>query len=284
MLNCWTRGSAPSLPLSTRDLFTRYKTSKTNPAYSQWDILYEGAELCGAWRTTFFDFTTSLTASKDDLYEFIVKGYLLDRKLEEWSQELSTEWGYSIRVFNRHSAPKWLWPLLEGPWIPRRIHHYPSILIEHKWRDWLLLRLVLNHALLQSIDLLDSGDGAMPYNWPQGSEHIERREVEQTLINVVDETLESCLAMFTRSLYTKPEAKSIEEVCSLRGVMMISTLSSSYLCLSQAPFQGLDVDGRKQWARSALLFLHTHLGIAKAEAFLDDKLGQVPLQLWGVPY
>jgi hypothetical protein len=89
--------------------------------------------------------------------------------------------------------------------------------------------------------------------------------------------------MFTRPLRGKVDAQTIEEVCSLRGYLIIAPLASAYLCLSQVSFTEWDKEGRLAWARRALQFLQTDLGYAKAGAYAEaHKFGKMPLQFWGL--
>lgn len=250
--------------------------TKPGVARDQWDLLYEAAELFGAWKSVMIAFKPGMPTT--ELWAFILQGQALDRRLHQWSSSLTAEWGYYRQVFNVHSAPRWLWPLLEGDWVPRWLQKHDSVLTEIKWRDWLMVRMILNQALLRSAQEL----GPPGFSIISGAHEIRRGEIEHTLLNVIDEVFESCLAMLVRPLRS-PEPQKVEDVCSLQGFVIIAPLASAYLCLSQAPFSFVDIRGRLDWARKALKFLQTSLGYAKAGAYLDEsRLQPVGVQFWSL--
>ncbi|KAF2665004.1 hypothetical protein BT63DRAFT_443311 [Microthyrium microscopicum] len=255
-----TRGAPPGLPLSMHTLFTSGRAI----IIEQWELLHKTAELCGSWNTLL-----GTTPDKGQIWEHIKQGMALDQGLEQWATRLTPEWNITRLPLDRNSIPSWLWPLFEeGHWAPKFLQQNQSLIQETKWRDWLMARLVLNEAVLQSIDLLkESTDINSSEAWSFELEQINRNAVENRLISVIDSTLESCIWTLIRQMSDRPEASTIEQVCTVRGFMTMSGFSGSFLCLKQVSFERTDVTGRTEWCLKALQFLENYLGFRKAGAF-----------------
>jgi hypothetical protein len=206
----------------------------------------------------------------------------MDRELEEWAKNLPPEWGYTLKIFNKQSSPEWLWPLLEPSWTPRWIHEYSSHIIEFKWREWWLVRVMILQAVLQSIAHMESR-GYGPHTWPPQLERLRRTEIEHSLLTVVEGTFESCCSILVRSLRGKPESKDVNDVSTVRGYLTFPSLCVSHLCLYQSSFVGIDVENRREWGRRAMDFLYRGLGCAKAGSVKSPhQFEPLQIQLWSV--
>jgi hypothetical protein len=260
------------------------KTIQHSQIYAQNILIYDIAELCGKWSVALEAYVDGAGASKDKLREYCNIAIALDRKLKEWTLALPLEWLYSVTSVEKQENPQFLWPLLEGKWFPEASQCYASLVAEVKWRLHFAVKLVLNHALLHTVNLIEStGESLEP--------HISRQEIECELLNLVDRICESCLVPFTTPVLSNPRPTCVEEICSARGYMLLQTLPAVYLCLIQAPIASVDISGRLEWVTKMLGFLQTkmgfakgaHMALAKASTLTgDSQRKKFALQLWGL--
>jgi len=242
--------------------------------------MYKAAELLVRLKDALqgFDYTSSNSIKQ--VVDILDDAVPLDRSLEKWARDVPLDGSYTVVPINKDTQPEWLRPLLDGSWRPRAAHAYPSLLAELKWRFHWTTRLVLNQAILQSINLLGLA-------WLESVIPIEpllrRTEVEFNIVSLVDQLCESCITPFLSPLLSKPKAESILDFCSARGYMLLSPLPVISMCMDQAPIYDFDLRGRKEWVQAALSLLEHEVGYAKAGAVIpaaqNDK---IDVQLWGL--
>jgi hypothetical protein len=253
------------------------------PGSSNYDLfeeMYKAAELLVRLKDALqgFDYTSSNSIKQ--VVDILDDAVPLDRSLEKWARDVPLDGSYTVVPINKDTQPEWLRPLLDGSWRPRAAHAYPSLLAELKWRFHWTTRLVLNQAILQSINLLGLA-------WLESVIPIEpllrRTEVEFNIVSLVDQLCESCITPFLSPLLSKPKAESILDFCSARGYMLLSPLPVISMCMDQAPIYDFDLRGRKEWVQAALSLLEHEVGYAKAGAVIpaaqNDK---IDVQLWGL--
>jgi hypothetical protein len=242
--------------------------------------MYKMADMLPSWKTTLLDFLGSPAEHAQRVCHFVGQGLALDKELEEWAKTLPPGWDYSLKIFNKQSTKPWLWPLLETSWTPRWVHECTSILVEYKWREWWMMRLLLIHAVLQSITLLES-HGLGKQTWPESLANYSRSEAEHTLLTVLDGTFESMLSMLTRPLRDKPEAIELIEVCSVRGFLVMPSLSMARSTLAQTSFTGIDMTGRREWCNAMVSLVRNGLGIVKAGGITSEsQTHPLHIQVW----
>ena len=106
-------------------------------------------------------------------------------------------------------------------------------------------------------------------------------EVEFKIRDLSDLICEQSIGSLTGNIPDKPEAQSINEVCTVRGYFCLWALGMAYCCLSQAPITGFDTVGRREWMAKALGFVNEELGFSKAKAFLQPRIATpLSIQLW----
>lgn len=224
--------------------------------------------------------------SIEKLKEYCAIAVALDKKLKDWTLNLPRNWVYSVIGVEKHLYPEFMWPLLEGNWFPPASQCYGSLIVEIKWRLHFAMKFILNHALLFTIDALETAGESLD---PQTS----RQEVEGELLRLVDCISESCLASFLTPLLNRVKPTCTKEICSARGYMLMQALPAVYLCLVQAPITITDVSSRLEWVTKMLGFLGTEMGFAKGMSLALLKGGAAKegrfsqrgfaLQLWGLP-
>lgn len=245
--------------------------------YQLWDHIYKTAELLSDLKLILENYHQSSLTSGTELLEALGEAASLEKYFENWVRTLPPDASYTPVGADRASQPEWILPLLEGSWRPQTVHIYPSLLSETKWRTYWTSRLVLNQAILQSIQLLEST------GVPSGALPVNRRETEFTILSLIDRICETCLSSFTMPLQSKPKPETVEDYCSARGYVLLSPLPVASFCLQQAPISGLDLSGRIEWVQKALSLLESKVGFAKAGATLEPlQSNKISLQLWGL--
>jgi hypothetical protein len=64
------------------------------------------------------------------------------------------------------------------------------------------------------------------------------------------------------------DPQSIDELYSLRGMLMLWPLVAAMACLQNKAVQKLDVDFKQAWVQGVLTFLKDSMSLAKAQAFI----------------
>ena len=251
----------------------------------QYRLIYDVATLCGEWRPAVEAHIARIPGSIDKLKELVGRAVEIDKNLNDWTLRLPPFWNYRVVGVQKEHHPEFMWPLLEGAWFPSQAQCYGSLMVEIKWRLHFAMKLILNHALLFTIDALEKAGEAMDLP-------IGRRAVEDELLSLIDRICESCLASFLTPLLNKPKPTCTGEICSARGYMLMQTLPAAWMCLVQAPVTTWDVSGRLQWVTKMLGFLGHEMGFAKGTSLAmmmetGDAMGRFSergfsLQLWGV--
>jgi hypothetical protein len=251
----------------------------------QYLLVYDVAELCGEWRPALEAHVDGTPGSIDKLKELAFRAVVVDKNLQGWTEKLPLDWNYHIVGVEKELHPEFMWPLLEGDWFPSQGQCYDSLMVEIKWRLHFAMKLILNHALLFTIDALEKAGEAM--DLPVG-----RHAVEGELLSLIDRISESCLASFLTPLLNKPKPTRTDEICSARGFMLMQTLPAAWMCLVQAPVTTFDVSPRLQWLTKMLEFVGRKIGFAKGTSLALINNGakegkfssrNFSLQLWGAP-
>jgi hypothetical protein len=273
----------PDLPQAVKEKLARM--IQDPQVHLQYLHIYDVAELCGRWKAAVEEHIAGAPGSIAKLKECCAIAVAVDKKLKDWTLKLPLEWNYHVVGVEKHLHPKFMWPLLEGNWFPQASQCYDSLLVEIKWRFHFAMKLILNHALLFTINALETAGESLG---PQ----ISRKAVEDELVDLIDRICESCLASFLTPLLNKPKPTCTEDICSARGFMLMQTLPAVYLCLVQAPITTVDVSGRLEWVTKMLGFLGKKIGFAKGTSLAlikdggarEGKFSQrnFSLQLWGV--
>jgi hypothetical protein len=251
----------------------------------QYNLIYDVAKLCGEWRPAVEAHIARTPGSVDKLKELVGRAVEIDKNLNDWTLKLPFTWNYFVVGVEKEHHPEFMWPLLEGAWFPSQAQCYGSLMVEIKWRLHFAMKLILNHALLFTVDALEKAGESMDLP-------VDRRAVEEELLGLIDRICESCLASFLTPLLNKPKPTSLEEICSARGYMLMQTLPAAWFCLVQAPVTMWDVSGRLQWVTKMLEFLGRKIGFAKGASLAMIDAGYArqvkfsargfSLQLWGV--
>jgi hypothetical protein len=251
----------------------------------QYAVVFDVAELCGQWKPAIEEHIAGTPGSIEKLKELVGRAVMVDKKLQDWALNLPPDWNYQVVGVEKELHPEFMWPLLEGSWFPSASQRYDSLIVEIKWRLHFAMKLILNHALLFTIDVLERADESM--HLPIG-----RQAVEDELLSLIDRICESCLASFLTPLLNKRKPTNTEDICSARGYMLMQTLPATWLCLVQAPVRTFDTSGRLQWVTKMLGFLGRRIGFAKGSSLAMIEKGgakegrfssrKFSLQLWGV--
>jgi hypothetical protein len=250
----------------------------------QYELICPVAELCGEWKPAVEAHLAGTLGSIDKLKQIVARAVEVDKNLQDWTLSLPLNWNYHIVGVEKERHPEFMWPLLEGDWFPSASQCYDSLTVEIKWRLHFAMKLILNHALLFTIDTLEKAGESM--DLPVG-----RQAVEDELVNLIDRICESCLASFLTPLLGRPKPTNTEEICSARGYMLLQTLPAVWMCLKQAPIASYDTRGRLQWVNKMLEFLGRKIGFSKGTSLAmiqargglagEFSQGKYSLQLWG---
>ena len=202
----------------------------------------------------------------------------LDKSLEDWSQTVPLSCSYSMERIEKDYRPKWMWALLDGAGSPQYSHIYPSRLTELMWRLSWTTRLILNQALLHTLDVLQGMSSTATL-----SDMIHPEVIQINLLLMIDRLCESCLAPFTNASQNNPPPSAIGDIHSLRGYALLQPLPIIDLCLDQVQIIGVDFSVKKEWIGKMLGFLWMQIGLAKAKAVIEPhRIESLPVQLWGL--
>lgn len=241
----------------------------------------------------------------------------MDNALDQWSRNIPSAYQYTMHPRPpRESYPVWLYELLDGPWAPEQTHTYPSTFVQFQWRFVWITRLVLNQALLYTLNLLrvqqdttpsstnmSSSSGTFEDHGPNFSismsAFLNRTQLEANLRHMIDRLLESSLSSFIKAIHVVHQRDpglaaggsaslpnvSFESVPSYMGYLLMMPLPFVTLCICQtsASLAGAPFAGRLDWVSRLQRFIEARLGFAKANARLDMiGIQGIPVQLWGL--
>jgi hypothetical protein len=281
--NAIARGKKPTIGMKTVDQFLF--RSQAPQSYAQWQNIYDTALLCGQWADALkaFRVEASSSSAQAALWAAVSSAIDLENKFHDWELELPPVYSYSVISLTKEFHAEWIWPLLDGPWVPQYSHHYSSMLTEVKWRSNWTSRLILSQALLHTLEVLEQAGLSPPEEIPP----VNRKEVELRLLELMDRICESVLAPIASCSKLTPGTDSkVTDVQSMRIYVLFSSLPCVHFCLRQTPIAGFEPSQRVAWVSILLQFIGKEMGFAKAGAWPDDTqildVAGLPVQLWGL--
>ncbi|KAL7916830.1 hypothetical protein GGI35DRAFT_434068 [Trichoderma velutinum] len=194
----------------------------------------------------------------------------LDEALEGWFQRNTSHEGWaSTRScdINIQSRPQWARELFNLPGAPREMLIYDSFLAALSTNLYRATRLLLNLSILEcahtSADSLRSDTNTSRFN---GSIASSTAALLMEIINDLCMAVPFMLQLTATGGTDDPQ--SIDELYSLRGMLMLWPLAAAMACLQKENVQKLDVDFRRGWVQGVLTFLKNSMSLAKAQAFI----------------
>jgi hypothetical protein len=234
-------------------------------------IMYQTASLCAEWTQLQKDHSNDPQQLLNESFNFVEKAQILDRELEVWMQARGPEWNVPRIEVRNVTIPSWLTELYKAPGAPSSLLISSTFHIGHKWNFWRGTRLILNQFMLSAIDVQLSV--AKPTTSQIGDFTTLQSLLELRILELVGDICDAVYASLTLPLSEKPEAKTIDEVCGLRGYTLLWPLYRAGMVFKRTNLSAIDVDGRSGWVKSTMKFISDGLAIAKAQGFLNNMNG-----------
>lgn len=217
------------------------------------------------------------SSSPATLWDLVKRAMERDQMLEAWSRIVQAEIAYTTRPVQREFVPGWMQNVVEGAWFPRSSHTYVTYESVMMWRFYWNTRLVLNQAILHTIAIAQK-TSSIPIPG-----FINHTQVEHNLLLLVDNLCESSLSPFLQESIARPPLASVEQICSIRGYLLLQILPVVHLCLSQVEIAGMDFTGRIDWLTRMMWFIRSKMGFTKATATIESGIpANAVIQLWGL--
>jgi hypothetical protein len=263
-----SKGEPPSLPIELCEAITRPHPIRAMLL----GLMYKMATITGEWNQLQKELANDPHELLNESFIFVEKAQALDAEMEEWMKSRPAEWNVSRVDTSTAAIPTWLNTLYQVPGAPLSVLMPSSFYIAHRINYWRATRLILNHSMLNAIDLQlsiakSTTSQTTDFTTVQGL-------LELRVLDLVGETCDAFYATMTLHLTEKPEAYTADEVCGIRGYTMLWPMYRAGMCFKRSGLKEMDLYGRCEWIRAALKFLADDLCIAKAQAFLDNVDGK----------
>ncbi|KAL7966366.1 hypothetical protein HDV63DRAFT_384643, partial [Trichoderma sp. SZMC 28014] len=204
------------------------------------------------------------------LYPQLREAMDLDEALEEWYQRITSCGGWAfvrICTVNVQSRPQWARELFSLPGAPKEMLVYDSFLAALSTNLYRGTRLLLNLSILEwahtDVDPLHSDAKISIINESVAS------STAALLIEIINDLCMSVPFMLQLTATGgMDDPQSIDELYSLRGMLMLWPLVAAMACLQNKAVQKLDVDFKQAWVQGVLTFLKDSMSLAKAQAFI----------------
>ena len=237
--------------------------------------MYNAACICADWKAVLKEFRSGRLVDIDEIQSFISRSEDLDSALEKWSENLSEEFDYEKFPITLTSSSGWLNPLLIAPGAPEVGHRYKNFGVVARWTFFRTTRLILNGNMLEMCRALSDApplglDVGMPINIHR------RRKIASRMLDLANNICEAAISHFTIAIPAHLDADTSIDVPGMRGYSLLWPLFVAGMFYKWTSLHALDVNNRKEWIKTALLFIQNQLSIQKAGAFLRTlELGYV---------
>jgi hypothetical protein len=263
---CLSNAEPPPLFLADMELHT-----KSDPRSELTALMYSACKLRYklARHSSLFE-NANPNEKAQGLYQLLQEAMDLDEALEEWYQHMTSRGGRTftrVCTVNAQSRPQWARELFSLPGAPKQMLIYNSFLAALSTDLYRGTRLLLNLSILEwARTNLDSPlpDAKIPiYN-----ESIASSTAALLMELITDLCMGVPFMLQLTAAGGMDDPQSIEELYSLRGMLMLWPLVAGMACLQNKDVQKYDVDFKRAWVQSLLTFLKNSMGLAKAQAFI----------------
>lgn len=215
---------------------------------------------------------TNLNEKPQGPYPLLQEAMDLDKALEEWYRRITSHGGWAFTrtcTVNAQSRPQWARELFSLPGAPKEMLIHNSLLAALSTNIYRGTRLLLNLSILGwACTNVDSPlpDAKIPiYN-----ESIASSTAALLMELITDLCMGVPFMLQLTAAGGMEDPQSIEELHSLRGMLMIWPLVAAMACLQNKHVQKCDVDFKRAWVQRLLTFLKNSMGFTKAQAFITE--------------
>lgn len=213
---------------------------------------------------------TNLNQKPQEVFQLLWEAMDLDKALKEWYQRITSLGGQTFTrtcAVNAQSRPQWARELFSLLGAPKEMLIYNTFLAALSTNIYRGTRLLLNFSILEwartNIDVSVSDNKTLLY---RESIVLSTTALLMELITDLCMSVPFMLQLTAAGGMNDPQ--SIDELYSLRGMLMLWPLVAAMTCLQNKDVQNCDVDFRRVWLQHLFIFLKNSLGLGKAQAFL----------------
>lgn len=212
-----------------------------------------------------------LNQKPEELFQLLCEAMDLDKALEEWYQRITSRGGQTFTrtcTVNAQSRPQWARELFSLLGAPKEMLIYNTFLAALSSNIYRGTRLLLDLSILEwartNIDSSVPGAKTLLY-----SESIVLSTAALSMELITDLCMSVPFMLQLTAAGGMNDPQSIEELYSLRGMLMLWPLVAAMTCLQNRDVQNCDVDFKRVWLQHLFIFLKNSLGLGKAQAFLS---------------
>ncbi|KIW14278.1 hypothetical protein PV08_07060 [Exophiala spinifera] len=271
LMHCLSNAEPPPPFLADMELHTTDNPSSELAVliYRTCELRYRLVQLELQQQSSVLD-DTNLDEKEQRLDQLLREAMDLDTALEEWYQRTNGRDGWNVThsiPVNPESRPRWARELFSHPGAPEQMLIYHTILAA------LTIDLYRGTRLLLNLSILERARGNVDSPILDAQLVLYNESIAASTAALIMELItDLCMGVPSMLQLTATggtdDPQSIEEVYSLRGLLMLWPLVAAVVCLRNEDVQKCDADGKRAWARCLLAFLKNSLGLAKAQAFI----------------
>lgn len=272
LLGCLSANEEPPASLEAwADLIHSNALSSPIPGIRLTKVVYETAVIWAQWRKFKSMQAGSSNENNVEVQLLAEKARTLDARYQAWEDALPDSWKFQsfANTPNVHASfdPKWVRLLLEHPGAPPIIHIYGSLKTALAWNFYRISRLFLNRVILDLNDTITSPPS--DHSMAASIESMDYINAEYQIAQLAEDVCASILCHFTVQIPSRSESNSADDICGMRGYVLLWPLSILNNAIRAGIVKGIDGVSRRDWIKGVLLYMHNDLGIAKARAAIQ---------------
>lgn len=269
-MGCFSANEEPPGSLENwADLIHSNAPGLSVPGIRLTKIVYETAIIWAQWKNLKSMQPRTSIENNVEAQLLARKARALDMKFQAWEDALPDLWRFQSlkNTPNIHANfdPKWVRLLLDHPGAPPTIHIYGSLKRAFAWNFYRTSRLFLNRVLLDLNDTITSPPSS-DHSMAVSTGSMDCLDAEYQITRLTEDVSASILCHFTVQILSKSNLNSPDDVCGMRGYVLLWPLVMIDDTIRAGVVKGVDAVSRRDWIKRILLYLHDDLGIAKAKA------------------